>query len=98
MSIRLSVRSTAATSRAPGLATPTSAATTRSSRTRAETGDVLHIRARKVAANTARGALRFVEELIPRVQRAGATGPKLLRADSGFWNKKLMARLESAGW
>lgn len=66
--------------------------------TRAGTGEVLHIRARKGSANTARGALRFVEELIPRVERAGATGPKLLRADSGFWNKKLMARLEAAGW
>jgi DDE family transposase len=66
--------------------------------TRAETGEVLHIRARKGSANTARGALRFVEELIPRVQRAGATGPKLFRADSGFWNKKLMARLQAAGW
>jgi len=66
--------------------------------TRADSGEVLHIRARKGSANTARGALRFVEELIPRVRRAGATGPKLLRADSGFWNKKLMARLESAGW
>jgi DDE family transposase len=66
--------------------------------TRAGTGEVLHIRARKGAANTARGALRFVEELIPRVDRAGATGRKLLRADSGFWNKKLMARLQTAGW
>ena len=66
--------------------------------TRADSGEVLHIRARKGSANTARGALRFVEELIPRIARAGATGPKLLRADSGFWNKKLMARLESAGW
>jgi hypothetical protein len=66
--------------------------------TRAQTGEVLHIRARKGSANTARGALRFVEELIPRVARAGATGPKLFRADSGFWNKKLMARLERAGW
>ncbi len=66
--------------------------------TRAGTGEVLHIRARKGSANTARGALRFVEELIPRVARAGATGPKLLRADSGFWNKKLMARLQAAGW
>ncbi|MBJ7519815.1 MAG: IS1380 family transposase [Solirubrobacteraceae bacterium] len=66
--------------------------------TRADTGEVLHIRARKGSANTARGALRFVEELIPRVQRAGATGPKLLRADSGFWNKKLIAKLERAGW
>ena len=66
--------------------------------TRAGTGEVLHIRARKGSANTARGAVRFVEELIPRVTRAGATGPKLLRADSGFWNKKLMARLDAAGW
>jgi hypothetical protein len=66
--------------------------------TRAGTGEVLHIRARKGSANTARGALRFVEELIPRVARAGASGPKLLRADSGFWNKKLMARLQAAGW
>src|SRR5665809_152959 len=36
--------------------------------------------------------------MIARIDRAGATGPKLLRADSGFWNKKLMARLEKAGW
>jgi hypothetical protein len=66
--------------------------------TRAETGEVLHIRARKGSANTSRGALRFVEELIPRLQRAGASGPKLLRADSGFWNTKIMSRLERAGW
>lgn len=66
--------------------------------TRAGTGEVLHIRCRKGSANTARGALRFVEELIPRVGRAGATGPKLLRADSGFWNKKVMVRLQMAGW
>jgi hypothetical protein len=66
--------------------------------TRAGTGEVLHIRARKGSANTSRGALRFVEELIPRVARAGATGSKLLRADSGFWNTKIMARLERAGW
>src|SRR5271169_3525015 len=66
--------------------------------TRAGTGEVLHIRARKGSANTARGALRFVEELIPRLQRAGASGEKLLRADSGFWNKKIMSRLQTAGW
>ena len=65
--------------------------------TRAGTGEVLHIRARKGSANTSRGALRFVEELIPRVARAGATGPKLLRADSGFWNQKIMARLRARG-
>jgi hypothetical protein len=66
--------------------------------TRAGTGEVLHIRARKGSANTSRGALRFVEELLPRVARAGATGPRLLRADSGFWNHKIMARLQAAGW
>ena len=66
--------------------------------TRSGTGEVLHIRARKGSANTSRGALRFVEELIPRVARAGASGPKLLRADSGFWNTKIMARLQAAGW
>lgn len=66
--------------------------------TRAGTGEVLHIRARKGSANTSRGALRFVEELIPRVARAGAGGEKLLRADSGFWNTKIMNRLQQAGW
>lgn len=66
--------------------------------TRADTGEVLHVRLRKGSAASPRGALRFVEELIARVTRAGATGEKLLRADSAFWNKKLMARLEKAGW
>jgi hypothetical protein len=66
--------------------------------TRAGTGEVLHIRARKGSANTSRGALRFVEELIPRVARAGATGARLFRADSGFESKKITARLQRAGW
>jgi hypothetical protein len=65
---------------------------------RAETGEVLHVRLRKGAANTQRGILRFADELIARVERAGACGVKLLRADSGFWNNKLFARLEKAGW
>jgi hypothetical protein len=42
--------------------------------------------------------VRFVEELVPRLQRAGASGPKLLRADSGFESKKITARLQRAGW
>jgi hypothetical protein len=65
---------------------------------RAGTGEVLQIRLRKGAANTQRGMLRFTEELIARVNRAGATGIKLLRADSGFWNLKVFKRLEAAGW
>jgi Transposase DDE domain group 1 len=66
--------------------------------TRAETREVLHIRLRKGSANTQKGMLRFTEELIARVGRAGATGVKLLRADSGFWNRKVFTRLERAGW
>jgi hypothetical protein len=65
---------------------------------RAETGEVLHVRLRKGKANSSRGVLRFTEELIARVARAGASGEKLLRADSAFWNKALMKRLEQAGW
>jgi hypothetical protein len=42
--------------------------------------------------------VRFTEELIARVGRAGASGVKLLRADSGFWNTKVFKRLEQAGW
>jgi hypothetical protein len=66
--------------------------------TRADTREVLHIRLRKGSANTQKGMLRFTEELIARVARAGATGVKLLRADSGFWNLKVFGRLEQAGW
>jgi DDE family transposase len=65
---------------------------------RADTGEVLHIRLRKGSANTSRGMLRFCDELIARVERAGAGGPKLLRADSGFWSAKTFARLARAGW
>jgi Transposase DDE domain group 1 len=66
--------------------------------TRADTREALHIRLRKGSANTQKGALRFIEELIARVQRAGAAGEKLLRADSGFWSTKAFERLEKAGW
>src|SRR6266545_7850154 len=66
--------------------------------TRADTRETLHIRLRKGSANTQKGMLRFTDELIARVTRAGATGVKLLRADSGFWNTKVFERLERAGW
>ncbi len=65
---------------------------------RAGTGEVLQLRLRKGSANSQRGILRFSDELIARVSRAGASGVKLLRADSGFWNTKVFARLERAGW
>ena len=53
--------------------------------TRADTGEVLHIRQRKGSANTARGTKRFIEELVARVRRAGASGALTLRADAGFY-------------
>jgi Transposase DDE domain group 1 len=65
--------------------------------TRADTNEVLHVRLRKGQANTQRGALRFVDELLARVRTAGAAGQILLRADSGFWNKKVIARLRENG-
>jgi hypothetical protein len=66
--------------------------------TRADTREVLHMRLRTGSANTQKGMLRFCDELIARMHRAGATGVKLLRADSGFWNVKVFDRLERAGW
>jgi Transposase DDE domain group 1 len=66
--------------------------------TRADSGEVLHVRLRTGSANSSRGVLRFADELIARVRRAGAAGPVLLRADNAFWNRGLIARLERAGW
>jgi hypothetical protein len=61
--------------------------------TRAGSGEVLHARLRKGAANTARGILRFVDELVARLRRAGASGELTFRMDSGFWSAKLIKRL-----
>ena len=65
--------------------------------TRALTGEVLHARARKGAAGSGRGALRFCEELIARVRRAGATGEILIRADSAFYSHKVIDYLQAKG-
>lgn len=61
--------------------------------TRAGTGEILHARMRKGSANTARGAGRFIEELVARVRRAGAAGEIVLRVDSGFWSFDTLATL-----
>jgi DDE family transposase len=65
--------------------------------TRADTGEVLHARMRKGSANSQRGAKRFVEELVARVRRAGATGEIVARMDAGFWSKHTMATLARLG-
>jgi Transposase DDE domain group 1 len=58
---------------------------------RATTGEVLHARLRK--GSSQRGTLRFTEELVARVRRAGAKGPLILRADSGFFSYALIDTL-----
>jgi hypothetical protein len=54
---------------------------------------VLHARLRKGSANTARGILRFCDELIARLRRAGASGELTFRMDAGFWSARLIKRL-----
>ena len=64
--------------------------------TRADTGEILHARLRKGSANTDRGTKRFVEELVARLRRAGATGRVIIRFDSGYWSNdtlKVLGRL-----
>ena len=61
---------------------------------RADTGEIIHARMRKGSANTARGVRRFLDELIARVHRAGATGEITVRVDSGFWANETIATLK----
>jgi hypothetical protein len=60
-----------------------------------KTGEILHARLRK--GSSQRGHKRFVEELVARVRRAGATGPLVVRADAGFWSWALIDTLRRAG-
>jgi hypothetical protein len=61
--------------------------------TRADTGEILHARMRKGSANTQRGTKRFVEELVARLRRAGATGQIIVRFDSGYWSNETIKTL-----
>jgi hypothetical protein len=65
--------------------------------TRAGTGEILGARMRKGSANTQRGVKRFIEELVPRLRRAGATGRMVIRFDSGYWSNETIAVLERFG-
>jgi Transposase DDE domain group 1 len=49
---------------------------------------------RRGQANTVRGAERFVRELVGRLRRAGASGQLTVRADSGFWAKRVIGALQ----
>ncbi len=50
---------------------------------------------RKGSAGSSRGVVRFVDELVANLRRAGAAGPTTVRADSGFWSRKLIDRLDA---
>ena len=63
--------------------------------TRADTGEILHVRQRKGSAASGRGAQRFIEELVARMRRVGATGGLTLRADSGFFSWKVIGTLKA---
>jgi len=53
-------------------------------------GEVVHSRLRGGNAHSARGAAGFLTETFNRVRTAGASGPLTLRADSGFYNHKVV--------
>jgi hypothetical protein len=60
---------------------------------RADSGEIVHARLRTGSANTARGARRFIDEIIARVRRAGAAGEIVMRFDSGFWSNDTIRTL-----
>jgi hypothetical protein len=63
---------------------------------RAGTGEVVHSRLRGGNAHSGRGAASFLTETFNRVRAAGATGALTLRADSGFYNHKVVDTCRAA--
>lgn len=62
---------------------------------RADTAEIIHTRLRK--GSSQKGHNQFIAEVVARVRRAGATGEILVRADSGFWSRKLIDTLTRLG-
>ena len=58
---------------------------------------VLHARLRGGPANTTRGAAHFLAETVTRLRGAGAAGELTLRADSGFYNAKVVRACRKRG-
>ncbi len=56
----------------------------------AGTGDVVHARLRGGNAHAGRGAAGFLTETFNRVRAAGVTAAVVLRADSGFYSRKVV--------
>lgn len=58
----------------------------------AGTGDLCHVRLRGGSSHAGRGAESFVSETVGRISAGrGAGGPLTVRADSGFYNHKVVA-------
>ncbi len=56
----------------------------------AGSGDVLHSRLRGGRATSGRGAAGFLAETLARVRAAGASGALVVRADSGFYEARVV--------
>jgi hypothetical protein len=65
--------------------------------TGAQLDQVVGARLRGGNVHTARGAASFVIKVFRRVRAAGAAGPMVMRADSGFYNRKITAACEKEG-
>jgi hypothetical protein len=63
----------------------------------AELDQVVGVRLRGGNVHTARGAAHFITKVFRRVRTAGATGPMVMRADSGFYNRKVTDACRQAG-
>jgi hypothetical protein len=63
----------------------------------AGTGDIVHARLRGGNANSGRAAANFLAETFARVRSAGARGEITLRADSGFYTKKVIDTCRRGG-
>ncbi len=62
----------------------------------AGTGDVLHGRLRGGRSTSGRGAASFLRETLARVRDAGASGPFVVRADSGFYEARVVRACRAA--
>jgi hypothetical protein len=57
---------------------------------------VLHSRLRGGRSTSGRGAASFLRETLARVREAGATGPLVVRADSGFYEARVVRACRKA--
>lgn len=63
----------------------------------AETDEVVGCRLRGGNVHTGRGAASFITGVFRRIRAAGATGPMVMRADSGFYNRHVTEACAKSG-